>query len=67
MLHRLSFHITRLTDVCGVKDFVNLQPQATALCNRTAEWQTIFLWPRIRCHRRSAALRLIVQPCDKDD
>lgn len=39
MLQRFHFPITLLIDVCSVKDFVNLQHQARALCNMTAEWQ----------------------------
>jgi hypothetical protein len=41
MLCRFHFHITLFIDVCGVKDFANLQPRATALCNMAAEWQTL--------------------------
>ena len=40
------------------------------ICKRLTRMQGTFLFiegPRSRCYRRTAALRLIVQPCDEDD
>jgi hypothetical protein len=61
MLQRFHFPITLLIDVCSVKDFVNLQQQAKALCNMTAEWQnrdSYYILPSSGMRRRAVSRKL---------
>jgi hypothetical protein len=62
MLQRFHFPITLLIDVCGVKDVVNLQHQARALRNMTAEWQnrdSYYILPPSGTRRRAVSKKLL--------
>ena len=62
MLQRFHFPITLLIDVCSVKDFVNLQHQARALCNMTAGWQnrdSYYVLPPSGMRRRALCRKLL--------
>jgi hypothetical protein len=58
--------VSDLCDLIAVRKFLNSVVDTWRYLY-SMRWYFFFEWPRSRCYGRTAALRLIVQPCDGDD